>query len=359
MSERYSHTQSVMGLDLFKRIQESRVLVVGAGGIGCELLKNLVLTGFREIEIIDLDTIDLSNLNRQFLFRKHHIGKSKALVAKESALKFNPHANISSFQGNIKSSDYGPQYFSQFSLVMNALDNQSARKHVNRVCLASNIPLIESGTAGYLGQVSVHIKKETECYECQPKPQPKTYAVCTIRSNPSLPIHCIIWAKYLFGRVFGKAEDSNAVTDLEEDLENTKTDQEGSENEQNKTNNEEDAQWIQDEKIQLQKEKEKGFANFVFYKVFHTDILRLSKMKDLWKDKQPPQPLLVDSINAIVSEQASSSQTGILRDQVVWTIKQCTQTFFDCFKRGERQKEKSSLTKTMKMLSILSLLPQI
>lgn len=54
--------------------------MVGAGGIGCELLKNLVLTGYGEIHIVDLDTIDLSNLNRQFLFRHEHIKKSKALV---------------------------------------------------------------------------------------------------------------------------------------------------------------------------------------------------------------------------------------------------------------------------------------
>jgi ubiquitin-like 1-activating enzyme E1 B len=60
---------------------QARVLMVGAGGIGCELLKNLVLTGFGEIHIVDLDTIDLSNLNRQFLFRNEHIKKSKALVS--------------------------------------------------------------------------------------------------------------------------------------------------------------------------------------------------------------------------------------------------------------------------------------
>ena len=58
-------------------ISSAKVLVVGAGGIGCELLKTIVLAGVSDIEIIDLDTIDVSNLNRQFLFRREHVGKSK------------------------------------------------------------------------------------------------------------------------------------------------------------------------------------------------------------------------------------------------------------------------------------------
>lgn len=69
--------------------------MVGAGGIGCELLKNLVLTGFGEIHIVDLDTIDLSNLNRQFLFRHEHIKKSKALVSQTLTVKLNLHVHSS------------------------------------------------------------------------------------------------------------------------------------------------------------------------------------------------------------------------------------------------------------------------
>ena len=74
-------TGHALGGSLYSRMNASKVLMVGAGGIGCELLKNLTLAGFGNIEIVDLDTIDLSNLNRQFLFRHEHIKKSKALVS--------------------------------------------------------------------------------------------------------------------------------------------------------------------------------------------------------------------------------------------------------------------------------------
>ena len=152
--------------------------MVGAGGIGCELLKNIVLTGFGEIHIVDLDTIDLSNLNRQFLFRREHIKKPKALVslyyqqtsrscelrltgsqvAKETAAKFNPNVQIVAHHANIKDTTFNLTWFKGFDIVFNALDNLEARRHVNRMCLAADVPLIESGTQGFDGQVQV-IKK--------------------------------------------------------------------------------------------------------------------------------------------------------------------------------------------------------
>ncbi|KAG2219853.1 hypothetical protein INT45_000740, partial [Circinella minor] len=187
------------GQSLYENVASSRVLMVGAGGIGCELLKNLVLSGFKNIEVIDLDTIDISNLNRQFLFQKQHVKKSKAHVAKESALKFNPNVNITSYQANIKDPEFSVTWFSQFTIVFNALDNLEARRHVNEMCLAADVPLVESGTTGYLGQAYVIKKNVTECFVCEPKPTPTTFPVCTIRSTPSAPIHCIVWAKsYLF-----------------------------------------------------------------------------------------------------------------------------------------------------------------
>ncbi|KAI9871469.1 MAG: E1 ubiquitin-activating protein uba2 [Pleopsidium flavum] len=146
---------------LYSKIKQSRVLMVGAGGIGCELLKNLVLTGFGEIHIVDLDTIDLSNLNRQFLFRHEHIKKSKALVqpvAKDTAGKFNPNVKLEAHHSNIKDPEFNIDWFQSFDVVFNALDNLDARRHVNKMCLAADVPLIESGTTGFNGQVQI-IKK--------------------------------------------------------------------------------------------------------------------------------------------------------------------------------------------------------
>lgn len=177
------------------RCLQSRVLMVGAGGIGCELLKNLVLLGFGEIHVVDLDTIDLSNLNRQFLFRHEHIKKPKALVAKETAQRFNSRVKIQAHHANIKEAQYNMDWFRGFDIVFNALDNMDARRHVNRMCLAADVPLIESGTTGFNGQVQVIKKGVTACYDCTPKDAPKSFPVCTIRSTPSQPIHCIVWGK--------------------------------------------------------------------------------------------------------------------------------------------------------------------
>jgi ubiquitin-like 1-activating enzyme E1 B len=216
------HNQQSLGASLNTSIKQARVLMVGAGGIGCELLKNLVLTGFGEIHIVDLDTIDLSNLNRQFLFRHEHIKKSKALVAKEAAQRFNPNVKIVAHHANIKDDEFTVAWFQQFRIAFNALDNLEARRHVNKMCLAADVPLIESGTTGFNGQVQVIKKGVTACYDCTPKETPKSFPVCTIRSTPSQPIHCIVWGKsYLLNEIFGTSEDQ-AAFDHSTDADNGK-----------------------------------------------------------------------------------------------------------------------------------------
>lgn len=206
--DRYAGLRAAFGEELLQRIRTARVLVVGAGGIGCELLKDLVLSGFEDIETLDLDTIDVSNLNRQFLFRPQHVGQSKAMVARAAVTAFNPASTVKAHHGNVKNVSFGINYVKRFDLVFNALDNIGARRHVNRLCLATDTPLIESGTTGYLGQVQPIRKGVSACYECTPKPTPKVFPICSIRSTPSKYVHLVVWAKEFYKLLFGKRDDS-------------------------------------------------------------------------------------------------------------------------------------------------------
>ncbi|KAI2749027.1 hypothetical protein DTO012A8_9863 [Penicillium roqueforti] len=294
-------------------------------GIGCELLKNLVLTGFGEIHIIDLDTIDLSNLNRQFLFRHEHIKKSKALVAKEVAQKFRSDAKLEAYHANIMDAQFNVSWFESFNVVFNALDNIAARRHVNKMCLAANVPLIESGTTGFNGQVQVIQKSQTECYDCTPKQTPKSFPVCTIRSNPSQPIHCIVWAKsFLLPELFGYSEDEAAEVDNTEDADNAN-----------------EIADLRKEALELKELRqsigtEEAYQK-VFDKVFRRDTIRLQGMKEMWKERDPPEPL---DFAQLQEEIASIDSTISTDDQKVWTLGENFSVFRDSLNRlAQRLKE--------------------
>ncbi|KAG5498510.1 hypothetical protein JKF63_02796 [Porcisia hertigi] len=199
------------------------LLLVGAGGIGCEVLKVLVLSGFTNIHLIDLDTIDATNLNRQFLFQAEDVGRSKAETARRVVLDWFAAADsptpahvsappsalrtlpcVVAYHDNVTADRYDNAFYKQFAAVLSALDNVSARQHVNRMCMRNDIPLIESGTMGYNGQVQPILKNVYECYDCRPKPQgTKTFAVCTIHARPTTMVHCVHYAKELYETLFG------------------------------------------------------------------------------------------------------------------------------------------------------------
>ncbi|XP_076280989.1 ubiquitin-like activating enzyme 2 [Lasioglossum baleicum] len=319
-------------------VLQSKVLIVGAGGIGCEILKNLVMTGFTDIEIIDLDTIDVSNLNRQFLFQKKHVGKSKALVAKETAQTFNPDVKIVHYHDSITSSEYGVSFFKKFSLVMNALDNRAARNHVNRMCLAADIPLIESGTAGYEGQVELIKKGLSQCYECTPKAAQKTYPGCTIRNTPSEPIHCIVWAKHLFNQLFGEEDPDQDVSPDTADPEAADTAGEGAlnseSNEKGNVDRVSTRAWAQSCDYDPEK---------LFTKLFHDDIKYLLSMDNLWKKRRPPTPLnwkeLPDGVPGCSKE---VNEPG-LKDQQRWSISKCGSIFAEAVKNLSKSASKENL----------------
>ncbi|SOV16584.1 SUMO-activating enzyme subunit 2 [Plasmodium gaboni] len=202
--------------DVCDKIENMKILLVGAGGIGSEFLKNIITIGCKNIDIIDMDTIDITNLNRQFLFKKEDVKKYKSLVAKERALKHKKNLNINAYTFDVctmKSSD-----IKKYDYVINALDNIKARKYVNKLCIMEKKVLIEAGSTGYNGQVYPIYYNETKCYSCEEKPKNKTFAICTIRQTPSLPEHCVAWGRLIFETFFCK-NDNETLIDIKNHIE--------------------------------------------------------------------------------------------------------------------------------------------
>lgn len=178
-----------------------RLLVVGAGGLGCEILKNLALLGFRQIDVIDMDTIDITNLNRQFLFRQSDVGQAKATVAARFVSERVPGVTIVPHVAAIQ--DMDDEFYQQFHIVVCGLDSVEARRWINAKIVGlvddqptSIRPLIDGGTEGLKGQARVIIPTISACYECSLDmlATQTTYPLCTIAATPRLPEHCIEWA---------------------------------------------------------------------------------------------------------------------------------------------------------------------
>lgn len=187
-------------------VDKMKVLVIGAGGLGCEILKDLALSGFKDIHVIDMDTIDISNLNRQFLFRQSDVGRYKAEVAARFVMRRVRGVTITPHNRRIQ--DFDQAFYMQFQAVVCGLDSIEARRWINAmlVDLAENgeddgagdaiKPLVDGGTEGFKGQSRVVIPTMTSCIECQLDMHAPRAAVplCTLASIPRQPEHCVEWA---------------------------------------------------------------------------------------------------------------------------------------------------------------------
>ncbi len=148
-----------------ERLSSARVLVVGAGALGNEVLKNLALVGLGTIEVIDFDRVEPSNLSRSVLFRGEDGGRPKAEVAALRARELNPEIQVVARVGDVIT-DVGLGVFADVDLVIGCLDNREARLWVNRQCWKVGTPWIDAGIQEIQGVVKVFVPPDSACYEC-------------------------------------------------------------------------------------------------------------------------------------------------------------------------------------------------
>ena len=310
--------RTILGAKMLDRVKYSQLFMVGSGAIGCELLKNYAMIGLgtgkkvegsdREGKIIltDPDVIEVSNLNRQFLFREKHLRKPKSVTAAAAAQMMNPQ-----LQGHLlarldkvhegTSNIFTDQFFEKMTIVTNALDNIQARKYIDIRCVTARTPLIESGTLGPKGHVQVIIPNQTESYGSMSDPvEELTIPHCTLKMFPEETLHCVEWARDLFGSLFTQSPQALRKC-LEESKEGTLDNQ--------------DPKAIKDS-LKLAKKAPTTFDDCIkfarerFEKYYNYDIKQLLYVYPLdfkdkegnpfWKlPKRPPHPVVFDTENKL------------------------------------------------------------
>jgi len=219
MDCRYDSQIVVFGRTIQAQIQGLNYFLVGSGAIGCEMIKNWALMGVAAgaggmVHITDMDTIEKSNLSRQFLFRNSDIGKLKSQCAATAAQAMNPDMKVTVYESRVGSDTEGlfnDDFFESLHGVANALDNIEARLYMDQRCLFYQIPLLESGTLGTKGNTQVVVPHLTENYGATRDPPEKSIPVCTLKNFPNQIEHTLQWARDWFEGVFKQTpEDTNS-----------------------------------------------------------------------------------------------------------------------------------------------------
>ncbi|KAF2277312.1 ubiquitin-activating enzyme E1 [Westerdykella ornata] len=218
IGSRYDGQIAVFGKQFQEKIANVKEFLVGAGAIGCEMLKNWAMMGLGtgpngKITVTDNDSIEKSNLNRQFLFRPADVGNPKSTAAAKAVVAMNPDlkGHIVPLQDKVgpETEDiFNEEFWESLDAVTNALDNVEARTYVDRRCVFFRKPLLDSGTLGTKGNTQVIIPHITESYSSSQDPPEKSFPMCTLRSFPNRIEHTIAWARESFDTFFVKGPEA-------------------------------------------------------------------------------------------------------------------------------------------------------
>ncbi|MHA1444605.1 MAG: HesA/MoeB/ThiF family protein [Candidatus Hodarchaeales archaeon] len=173
-------------------LKKSTVLLVGVGGLGVEVAKNLAMVGIGHLILVDLDTIEYSNLNRQILFIDAPEGAYKAEFAAKKLRSINPFIQVEAY--NCALQDLPPKIFHDADIYIAGLDSIEARVEMNRRAVHFKKPLIDAGTAAYNGHVYIVWPFKNACLECDPLTErdQDQLGACTLVGKPRRPAHCIL-----------------------------------------------------------------------------------------------------------------------------------------------------------------------
>ncbi|KAI3369989.1 hypothetical protein L3Q82_024797 [Scortum barcoo] len=213
---RYDGQIAVFGSEFQEKLERQKYFLVGAGAIGCELLKNFALIGLGageegHITVTDMDFIERSNLNRQFLFRSHDIGKSKSVVAAKAVREMNPWMNITAHQNQLDPDSegvYDYKFFMGLDGVAAALDNVQARVYLDGCCIKYQKPMLEGGTQGNQGHTLVVVPHLTESYGKNKSSSNDAIPLCTLKNFPHRIEHTLQWARDQFEGLFKQTPDN-------------------------------------------------------------------------------------------------------------------------------------------------------
>ena len=206
-NSRYDDQIAIFGNKIQEKIQKSNFFMVGAGATGCEFLKNFAMMGAcsaknNKFMVTDNDNIEVSNLSRQFLFKKNDVGKSKSEVAKNAVKLMNPECNVESMQDKVcpeTENIFNEDFWQNNDFLIYAVDSIEARKYIDTKAITFEKCAIDSGTSGVEGRTQIIVPHETDTYNDEvPHSVIKEIPSCTLRLFPSKIEHCIEYARNCF-----------------------------------------------------------------------------------------------------------------------------------------------------------------
>ncbi|RMG35568.1 MAG: HesA/MoeB/ThiF family protein [Methanobacteriota archaeon] len=175
--DRY-HRQKLIPEWDHEKFSQAHVLILGVGALGTFVSTNLTLAGIGKVTLVDYDTIELSNLNRQLLFSPEDVGKNKAKVAAQKLKMLNPDVEIKAFPHDMQK--LSKMDLQDVTVIAACLDTFRGRRWANSLAVREKLPLVSGGMFGFLGNVQTIIPYKTPCFECQPLiSQEKLSQACT------------------------------------------------------------------------------------------------------------------------------------------------------------------------------------